>query len=308
MKKILLGVLALGLAAGIVSCKGKYPGYKKSDNGLLYKIIKKGKSEVKPQVGDWLLIQTVVKTEKGTVLFDSRKEERPIYVPVEKVTYKGDFIEAFQLMSMGDSASFIVQSDSLVKHNQFALPDSLKKNVKIYFEIRVDSLITKAKYDQQMAAFEKKKKEMLAKMQSAEKDSLAKYIKDNKVTAKPTKDGLYIIPIKKGAGKQITDGKSVRVNYKGWTLDGRMFDTSVEEAAKKFNIYNPKRPYEPFTVEVGKGSVIKGWDLALSTLKVGDKVKLIIPSSLAYGEQMASEMIPPYSTLVFEIEVLEMIN
>ena len=306
MRKILLGLLALGIASSMVSC-GKYPGYKKSDNGLLYKIIKKGKGTVKPQVDDWLWVQFKVRSaDKDTVLFGTKKS---MPVRVSKTSHKGDFEEIFQLASVGDSASCLSLSDSLIKYYRFELPEKLRKNKMIRIDIRVDSITTKAQYEKQLAEYKKQEEVMMAKLKAGETDSLAKYIKDNKITVKPNSDGIYIIPIKKGNGKQLAEGKTVQINYQGWTIDGRMFDTSIEEAAKKNEIYVKEKPYQPIAVHIGKGEVIKGWDLVLPKLKVGDKVKLIIPSSLGYGERGAGNgFIMPYSTLIFEIEVMEMVD
>lgn len=96
-----------------------------------------------------------------------------------------------------------------------------------------------------------------------------------------------------GSGAEAVAGKTVKVHYTG-TLksDGSKFDSSLDRG-------------EPFSFTLGQGQVIQGWDQGVAGMKVGGKRKLVIPASLAYGEQSPSPSIPPNSDLVFEIELLE---
>ncbi len=86
-------------------------------------------------------------------------------------------------------------------------------------------------------------------------------------------------------------------------LDGTVFDTSLESVAKESNTFMEGRPYEPIEVQVGMGRVIPGWDEGLQYLKEGSKAKLLIPSTLAYGNRQTSEVIKPNSVLIFDVEV-----
>ena len=81
------------------------------------------------------------------------------------------------------------------------------------------------------------------------------------------------------------------MHYTGYLLNGKIFDSSRDRN-------------QPFEFTVGQGAVIKGWDEALQLMDVGDKLKVIIPYQLGYGENGAGSNIPPYSPLIFEIELL----
>lgn len=105
-------------------------------------------------------------------------------------------------------------------------------------------------------------------------------------------DQLKIEDIKEGTGTEAVNGKKVTVNYKGTLLDGSQFDSSYDRGV-------------PFSFNLGAGEVIKGWDLGVLGMKVGGKRHLTIPSELGYGERGAGNDIPPNSTLIFEIELLE---
>ena len=94
-----------------------------------------------------------------------------------------------------------------------------------------------------------------------------------------------------GTGREVKDGDKVRVHYVGTFTDGKEFDSS-------------KKHGSPFVFEVGKGRVIKGWDVGLLGMKVGGKRELTVPPDLAYGDRGVPGAIPPKSTLHFEIELL----
>src|SRR5438874_13697101 len=106
------------------------------------------------------------------------------------------------------------------------------------------------------------------------------------------------VDLRLGDGAEAASGNSLTVNYTGWIYDpskpdlkGLQFDTSANSTT-------------PFTFTLGIQAVIQGWDKGLVGMKVGGIRKLVIPSSLAYGGAR-NQSIPPYATLVFEIELLD---
>ncbi len=105
-----------------------------------------------------------------------------------------------------------------------------------------------------------------------------------------TASGLKYIDEVVGTGQSPSPGKRVVVHYTGRLENGTKFDSSVDR----------KEPYE---FPIGLGKVIRGWDEGVMTMKVGGKRKLIIPPELAYGSQ-GSGLIPPNSTLIFDVELL----
>ena len=106
-----------------------------------------------------------------------------------------------------------------------------------------------------------------------------------------TADGLKFFDEITGVGVQANSGNTVTVNYLGTLENGTKFDSSYDRKT-------------PFTTQIGVGQVIKGWDEGIVGMKVGGKRKLIIPPNLGYGSQNLGS-IPPNSTLIFEVELLD---
>ena len=134
--------------------------------------------------------------------------------------------------------------------------------------------------------------ELIAKKAEAAKAEEMKKLSSLTAGAKKTASGLMYIVEKQGTGAQAVAGKTVSVHYTGMFPDGKVFDSSVERG-------------QPIEFPLGQGRVIPGWDEGIALMKVGTKMKLIIPSNLAYGERGAGGVIPPNATLVFDVELMD---
>ena len=149
---------------------------------------------------------------------------------------------------------------------------------------------------------------LAAKMRSLEVPALNKYIADNKLTPVTTASGLKYVIVQPATGPKPLPGDTLLVNYAGRTLEGKLFDSSIESVAKAGGLQQPGRNYEPIKFVVGNSEVIRGWDEGLLLMNEGSKAKLIIPSALAYGERGGGEDIKPYSPLVFDVELVKVIK
>lgn len=106
---------------------------------------------------------------------------------------------------------------------------------------------------------------------------------------------LIIEDIEEGSGEVVVEsGDDIVIHYKGTLADGTVFDSSYDRG-------------EPFQTQIGVGQVIKGWDEGVLGMKPGGKRKLVIPPDMAYGEQ-GQGSIPPNSTLIFEVELIEILK
>jgi len=98
--------------------------------------------------------------------------------------------------------------------------------------------------------------------------------------------------LQEGEGEETKTGDRITVDYMGMFENGEKFDSSIDRG-------------QPFIFTLGQGSVIQGWELGVIGMKIGEKRKLTIPPELAYGDRGAGEIIPPNSTLIFEIDLLK---
>ncbi len=140
--------------------------------------------------------------------------------------------------------------------------------------------------------YEKKLKEQeAAESKKKEEDFLAENAKRDGVHT--TASGLQYEVVKMGDGIKPIASDKVKVHYEGFLLDGKKFDSSIDRG----------QPTE-FTLN----RVIKGWTEGLQLMPVGSKFTFYIPYNLGYGSQGAGNVIPPYSTLIFEVELLDIIK
>ncbi len=107
--------------------------------------------------------------------------------------------------------------------------------------------------------------------------------------------GLEYIVTAEGDGAVPTKGQTISAHYTGYLLNGTKFDSSVDRG-------------QPFETQIGVGRVIQGWDLAFTDMKVGEKRVLFIPSELGYGDRGAGGVIPPNATLVFDVQLLDIVQ
>ena len=110
----------------------------------------------------------------------------------------------------------------------------------------------------------------------------------DRFTKSPT--GLYTLDTKVGTGSAADSGRTVDVFYTGWLPDGTQFDTN--------------RGGQPFTLTIGDGMVIRGWEEGLRGMRPGGQRTLVIPADLAYGERGAGGDVPPNAVLVFKVEMV----
>lgn len=103
---------------------------------------------------------------------------------------------------------------------------------------------------------------------------------------------LQINVLQPGEGPEAVSGSEVTVHYTGWLMDGTQFDSSRDRG-------------EPFSLTLGEGRVIPGWEQGLEGMRTGEVRELIIPPGLAYGARGAGGVIPPDATLRFEVELLD---
>jgi len=301
MKKNLI-FLALAVI-GLASCNG---GYKKGEGGFLYNFYTSNSGQ-KVKVGDFLLAHLIIKNDADSVLMSTYDQGRPSPLILPKATYKGDIFDALTLFAEGDSASIKLPADSVFKGGN--KPPGFKGKflnytIKIVKVIRKDKMTDQA-FNEKVTAF---MKEQVEAQKNAEPAKLKSYLDASSQKFNKTDSGLYYVITKPGQGQVAMPNDTVVINYVGKQLDGKVFDTSIKAEGIKAKLSSmDQRPFTPIRVAVGQRKVIAGWDQGLQLLNKGAKATFLIPSKLGYG-QMGAGPIAPYTPIVFDLEVLDIIH
>lgn len=172
----------------------------------------------------------------------------------------------------------------------------------------------KAKAFDAVKVFKEKQDENQKKEQEAQKtiegtlNEMKATFADAKSKATTTASGLSYFVFEKGNGGKPKQGDKINVAYAGYFEDGRLFDTSLENVATKYNMVDARRKaanqYIPIPFEYGqKVGLIPGFIEGIEQLSIGDKAYIFIPSHLGYGEQGAGGVIPPNTNLIFELHI-----
>ena len=261
-----------------------FPDYERTPTGLYYKKIVEG-TDQQLQMGDIVILQLAYYVG-DSLLFSTEDMPEPAIDQVRESFFKGDFYEGLRMMHVGDSMSFMINSDSTYRKHFHVpiLPSFVKPDVFMRWEVIVEKTITMEEYNQMI----QERKDALA--QNA-KDELAAYLKKNHVKAQAQEGGLIYVCTKKGKGPKPGYKQKVKVHYTGKLLDGTVFDSSIDRG-------------EPFEFELGVGRVIRGWDEGIALMSKGEKGVLYIPYDMAYGEN-GTGPIPPYANLIFEVELVD---
>ncbi len=300
MKKL---VIVLGLAVtGLTACKN----FEKGEGDMLYKIHTDKAGETIKE-GDFIAFKAIEKTEGDSVLYSSYDYDRPSLMVKEKSVFKGDLFAALSLLSEGDSATFKINIDSMVQKMGRPMPSDTTKKYLVY-TIKIDKVIPKGNLNDSLFRV-KIDAYLKAEMEVAKTSEVKKikaYVASKSLKPTVSASGLNYVISTQGSGAKANPGDTVLVNYTGMFLSGKVFDTSLAEVAKKSGTFNPQRPYEPLKLPVGMNSSIPGFEEGLMLLSKGAKATLILPSNLAYGEQ-GNQGIPPFSPLIFEIEMVNII-
>lgn len=300
MKNFLITIAALS-AVFLASCDaGPFPGYEEAENGTYFLLHTKGTGTTTVDTGGAVFVKIKFKSEDDSVFMDINAQTgAPSYpMRVDKSEFKGDFLDMFMRLHVGDSASFFIRLDSLKKYyeQEFKFEDKYAKYDTMQylgFTVKVDSIYDRKKVQEirsQAEAAQKKQMEMVKAMEAEEQPALDKYIADKKITEKPSANGVYYIETAKGKGDNIKDGQTVTLKYTGKFLDGEIFDSS-------------ERSGQPLTFVVGQHQVIPGMEEGVMMMKKGGKATFIIPSAQAYRD--GGGRFKPFATLVFDVEIVD---
>jgi FKBP-type peptidyl-prolyl cis-trans isomerase len=261
----------------------------KTASGIYYKVEKKGNGK-RATAADNVKVHYKGTKLDGTTFDSSYDRGEPIDFPLSGVI-KG-WTEGIPLLEEQGKGKLIIPSSLCYAQNP-PQGSKIKPNEILIFDVELIAINPPAPQQEQpqVQAEEMKVEEVDPKVQNAiDAKLIDEYIIQNKLKTVKTASGLHYIIEQKGNGKFPQSSSTVKVHYKGTTLDGNVFDSS----------YDRNEP-----IEFPLNRVIKGWQEGILLMDIGSKGKLIIPSTNAYGSQSPSPAIKPNSVLVFDVELLD---
>ncbi len=269
------------------SNKNKFPGFSQTKDGLNYKFYTHGTDTAKARIGDKISAYMTYRTMDDSI-FSHSQEGRPFELPMMKSVYKGDVFAALGMMSVGDSATFIINSDSFfLKTVGAPRPEILDSGSYFYLDVTVSKIMNPEQMD-------KERKETESKMAEVEKSTIAEYIASNNLKVKPDESGIFFIKNKSGRGTKVTAGSFISVNMTAKVLGpqgGEFINTFTEN--------------KPIDLEVGTGQLGIGFETGVLKLRTGDKATMIVPFSLAFGANGMRGYVPPFATIVYDVEIVK---
>jgi FKBP-type peptidyl-prolyl cis-trans isomerase FkpA len=178
-----------------------------------------------------------------------------------------------------------------------ALPPYIRQGSKLKFYIKLVKIETADQLQARQYALILQRRTDMEKMKNAEADSIHRYLTSKNIQVKPTAiDSLYILERTGTPGRPINEGDSVELKYTGMFLNGKIFDQSNR---------GDGGPGTYKIVYRHNAKLIAGWLDVLETMHQGETVRVLLPSSLAYGSYGAGKDIKPFTPLLFEIKVIK---
>ncbi|MES2618608.1 MAG: FKBP-type peptidyl-prolyl cis-trans isomerase [Bacteroidota bacterium] len=279
-----IGILSLVLS----SCSN----YSKTESGLRYKFLKRGDNQSLPVVGDYLQCHYSITNSDDSVVYSNFGRNPDRILLVEPTHKGGDIMEALSIMAEGDSAQFLIVADSFFYKTRFEteLPSYIKPNTDLKFIVKMEKRLNKYQVDS-LTNVEKLRR------WTEESENIAAYIK--KSGLEMTLDTATAIRVQFHAkasndtARAIVEGDKVKFHFIGKLFDGTEF-------------YNTYTMGQPQIIQVIKEQFQPiGMYEMLIKMKEGEKATFILPYDLGFGARGVEGMIPPYTTLVYEINILK---
>jgi FKBP-type peptidyl-prolyl cis-trans isomerase FkpA len=278
-------ILSLLLPLFIGCSKPKYEGFSSKEEGVYYQMHIIGDGERLPNEDDYIISNIQLTTFNDSVFYSSEWKHT---FGFESVSLKENILwtPILSMLQAGDSATFIIENtknkySELVNHH-FDFPDVFKLNIKVNEVFYEDEY---KKWSDEMY--------WLHDQEMNEQILLLKKLDSLEFTSSNYVNGIYFKEINRGKGPYPLNGDVVTVHYKGYFMDGKIFDSTYGiNEPMVFNMGDPDQ-------------VIVGLENGISMMKKNGKAKLIIPSQLAFGDKGSSSgIIPPFTTVIYEVELV----
>jgi FKBP-type peptidyl-prolyl cis-trans isomerase len=273
--------------------KQNYPGALSPEEGLHYQIEEQGTGDL-PKAGDYLMVEFKGMLLNGTV-FDQTEEEPFVFQVGYRQVIRG-WDKGLQLIPVGSRVTLLLAPG--MAYYKVGAGKLVPPDTPVMFDLKILKILNEQEYDDYMIELEEREREAYQQRVEEQFDedkwAIHEYCMANKIKTKRTRGGVSYSITKKGKGDYPGKGDQVTIQYKGYLVDGTLFEKNTEKA--------------PFSFTLGGGKVIKGLEEAIPLFNKGAEGWILIPSKLAYGPMPIEEediSIPANSILVFKVKMLD---
>ena len=266
--------------------------YSKTESGLRFKFLKRSEKTALPAIGDYLQCYYSITNSEDSIVF-SNFNRTPDRILLVAPTHKGgDIMEALGIMAEGDSAQFLINADSFFFKTRLetSLPNYIKAGSDLKFIVKMDKRMNKFQVDSVINT------EKIARW-NEEVENIITYVKSKGLTMElDSSTGIrsqFHAKSSADTAKQIHENSVVKFHFIGKLFDGTEF-------------YNTYTMGQPQIIRVSRDQFQPTglYDLLIK-MKEGEKATFILPYDLGFGAKGVDLMIPPFSTLVYEINILK---
>ena len=277
----------MATVSSFFSCFSVAEKFETLPSGVEYRFVNKAENETAVKAGDVWNLDITYYNSADSLLFNSKDVAQNFVMNVpEKTSVEGSVEEGIFLMTKGDSAVFKVSAETFFKKSRkIDVPKYILPDEKLTFYVKLKDIIDGKEYQKGID-------DWIDKMNAQELLIIKDYLERENIQASKLDSGVYKQVLKEGRGNLTASGKTVIINYIGSFIDGREFD-------------NTYKRNEPFTFLQGSGKTVPGFEVALATMKKGEKSRFIIPSKQGYGPEGRKGFIPRFATLIFEVEMID---
>ena len=287
MKRLPLYLLSLTLCLTLFSCNNSgFKGFKKMDNGAYMRFYRENKNGEMPKIGDHVFIAFNESIGDSLIYVGDYDEVSNNEIEIIEAAFVGDMMAGLLNMHVGDSATvaFLIDSICIKTLDMDAVPDYLTAGTPVYFDIRLDSIITAEEVAVRYA-------ETLKRLKQDDEDRLAMYYSDVNNTI--TRDGLIITNVK-GKGRGPKEGEILKINFSFISLTGDTLLYFIDT--------------EPVTVIYGDNYLGDGFTEAMRYVPEGGEGHFVIPSSLAFDSVGLDPYIEPYTSFIMDVKNIDIMT
>jgi FKBP-type peptidyl-prolyl cis-trans isomerase len=241
------------------------------------------------KMGEYVNFDFTLCNHNGDTIMNSFGLE-PVEIQLGQEFFSPGFDEAIGMVPEGGTMRCVIPSSLVfdsVGYEQVILPYT-----PMVVLLKMNNVMDKATYDKRQAKLMAEKEAEKNRLMALEDKSIADYIKARGITEAPTESGLFIIRQEEAEGNMAQWGDDVTVHFTIKNIKEEQLESSYDYG-------------EPIPFKVGSGEMLPAIEEAVMTMTKGSKVTLVTPSALAFGDYDLGEILPPYSPLVIELELVD---